>query len=150
MRAIQLGGALLASVALLTGCGSSNSKLSYSAFSNAADKICASTTSEIAGLRLNNIQQANSAAAGTLSKALADGDGAISKFKGLSGPSALQSDMSSYVGNYEQQAAVIRTMISAAKSGDQSAYVKGAQSLGALEAQRNAQGAQLGAPDCAK
>jgi hypothetical protein len=150
MRYIKLGGGLLASLAILSGCGSSNSTLSYSAFSNAADKICSSTTSEVGALNLNSDQQASPSAASALSKALADGNAAISKLKALKGPSALESTLGTFVGNYQQQAAAIQSMISAAKSSDQSGYVSAGQTLSSLEQQGNADGSQLGAASCAK
>lgn len=150
MRIIRIAVLVAGSVVLISGCGSSNSKLSYSAFSDAAGKICASTSAQIKAAGDQATSTANAASASALSKALSVSQTGVSKLKALSGPSSLQSARDAFDANVASQNAAIQSAITAAKAGDQSAYIAAVKSIKPLNQAANALGSKLGAPSCAR
>jgi hypothetical protein len=150
MRTIRIAMLVAGSVVLISGCGSSNSKLSYSAFSDAAGKICTTAGSQIKAAGNGATQTANAASATALGKALSVSQKAISQLKALSGPGSLQSARDAFAANLSSQNSSIQSAITAAKSGNQSAYVAAIKSVAVADQQGNLLGSKLGAAGCAK
>jgi hypothetical protein len=150
MRTIRMAVLIAASIVVISGCGSSNSKLSYSAFSNAASAICLSSGSQIKAAGNQATDTANAASASALSKALTLSQKAVSKLKALSGPSSLQSARDTLTTNLDSQNSAIQAAITAAKAGNHSAYISALKNVGALNRQSNTLGSKLGAAGCAK
>jgi hypothetical protein len=146
MAGLLVTGSLL----ILTGCGgSSNSSLSYSAFSNSANKICTQLNNDTkqAGGGVSN--KANAASAAAIQKILTASNGSIAKLKALNGPSALNTAMTTFVGKVESSSVFAKQAITAAKAGNQSAYVAAAKKLGAANDPTDTAASKLGAPACA-
>lgn len=147
MAGLLVTGSLL----ILTGCGgSSNSSLSYSAFSNSANKICTQLNNDDtkqAGGGVSN--KANAASAAAIQKILTASNGSIAKLKALNGPSALNTAMTTFVGKVESSSVFAKQAITAAKAGNQSAYVAAAKKLGAANDPTDTAASKLGAPACA-
>jgi hypothetical protein len=137
------------SLLILTGCGgSSNSSLSYSAFSNAANKICTQLNNETKATA-GASNKANAASAVAIQKVLTNSNGSIAKLKALNGPSALNTAMTTFVGKVESASVFAKQAITAAKAGNQSAYVAAARKLGATNDPTDTAASKLGAPACA-
>jgi hypothetical protein len=145
MAGLLVTGSLL----ILTGCGgSSNSSLSYSAFSNAANKICTQLNNETkSSASASNKADATSAAA--IQKILTNSNASIAKLKALNGPSALNASMTTFVGKVEAASEFAKQAVTAAKAGNQSAYVAAAKKLGATNDPTDTAASKLGAPACA-
>jgi hypothetical protein len=145
MAGLLVTGSLL----ILSGCGgSSNSALSYSAYSNAANKICTQLNNETksAGSASN---KADAASAAAIQKILTNSNASIAKLKALNGPSALNTAMTTFVGKVEAASAFAKQAVTAAKAGNQSAYVAAAKQLGATNDPTDTAASKLGAPACA-
>ena len=140
-------------VVMLAGCGSSsssNSQLSYSAFSNAADTICKTATAN-GGSSLNGVSPTANATTGkAISSAVTAVEAAVPKLQALSGPSSLESVRDSFVSNTNKTITILKSAASAANSGDQTAFVAALQQAAPLVQTTNSEGSQLGAPNCAK
>jgi hypothetical protein len=149
MRRVALLLAVAGVTALLAGCGSSNKSLSYSGFSNAADKICQTVTSQTKAAGQLTATP-NAANAKIISKVVSAADSGIGKLKALKGPSALETARDAFVATVQQETNSANAMISAAKAGNESGYVSAAQQLNGIDQQSNLDGSKLGAPDCAK
>jgi hypothetical protein len=126
--------------------GSSNSGLSYSAFSNAAGKIC---TESKAGLNSLNSLHITTLADSIAPFKKVDGvvTSAISQFQALQGPSVLTAARDTYVSELQQFDTVVKTMISAAQGNNLSGFKSAAQSLAPLKTKTTADAAKLG-PGC--
>ena len=131
------------------GCGgSSNGGLSYSAFSQAANKICHDADTGIK--TLNNIHPTSlTQAADPLNKADSYLQTAITQMQGLQGPSALTSARDTYVSDLQQASSDLKSMSNAAKNNDASGFKTGALSFESLKGKAKTDGSKLGAPSCA-
>lgn len=148
MRKLLAGIMVVAAMAIISGCGSSNSKLSYSAFSNAAGKICTGVNaqSKAAGSLTTT---ANAANAATLTKVISISNKALTKLKALQGPSALESARDTFAGDITAQTTLFQKAATAAKAGNQAEYVADAKSASAANQTTNTDASKLGAPSCA-
>jgi hypothetical protein len=150
MRFLSLGVLVAGALGLLSACGgSSNSSLSYSAFSNAANKICQdeNVRASAAGTVTSTADAANAAVIARLADIQQAG---IGKLKALKGPTALESARDAFVSDLSQATAIAKSIADAAKSGDQSRFVSLGQQLTAGSTKRHNDGAQLGAPACSR
>jgi hypothetical protein len=145
MAGLLVTGSLL----ILTGCGgSSNSALSYSAFSNSANKICTQLNNETKS-SASASNKADAASAAAIQKILTNSNASIAKLKALNGPSALNASMTTFVGKVEAASVFAKQAVTAAKAGNQSAYVAAAKKLGATNDPTDTAASKLGAPACA-
>ena len=150
MRVLRLLVPIAGSLALLTGCGgSSNRRLSYSAFSSAADAICkgAGVQSAAAGSLTATASGANAEVLDKVIAAMRDG---VTKLKALEGAPGLESARDTLVNDLDQQLSLGQAASNDARSGNQAGYVSAATEVAALSQQANVDGSRLGAPDCAK
>ena len=149
MRTFFVGLLLVGSLAILSGCGgSSNSKMSYSAFSNAANKICRSADTQNKAVT-GATQTANAASAAGIGKDVTITDKAISQLKALSGPGALASARDTFVAQGNATVVLAKKAEAAAKAGNQADYTTAINALAATNSASNASGSQMGAPACA-
>jgi hypothetical protein len=149
MRIFFVGVLVVGSLAILSGCGSSSSKLSASAFSNAANKICTTENTEAKSAGAGVTATANAASAASLAKLIAISNKNVVKLKALSGPSALESARDTFVAAVNKDAAFAQKAETAAKAGNQAEYIAAAKATNAGNAQTNRDGSKLGAPACA-
>jgi hypothetical protein len=147
MRLIRLAIPIVGSLVLIAGCGSSNSKLSYSAFSDAANALCKSGNAQVKASG-SATSTANAANADTIDKVIKVANDTISKFKALSGPAALESARDVVVTDLGQTVTSAQAASSAARSGNQPAYDAAVKQLGSQDRQTNTDSSKLGAPDC--
>jgi hypothetical protein len=146
MAGLLVTGSLL----ILTGCGgSSNSSLSYSAFSNSANKICAQINKQTSAAGTEATNKATPANAAKIQKVLDLSNAAIAKLKALKGPSALNTAMTAFTGDVDHASGFASQAITAAKAGDQKAYIAAATKLSATNNATDTAGSGLGAPACA-
>jgi len=149
MRKFTVGLLIAGSLAILSGCGgSSNSKLSYSAFSNAANKIC-STATKAGNAIQGGSSTANAASAAGIGKLVTITNKALSQLKALSGGSALEAARDRFVAEGNTSVVLAKKAEAAATAGNQTEYVAAVQALSATDPVSNAAGSQLGAPACA-
>lgn len=148
MRRFRLAIPLIGSLLVIAGCGgSSNSKLSYAAFSSAADKICSNANSAArANGRVST--QATPANAAKINKVIDLANNAIKKFQALQGPAALQSARDEVVSDLQAQVKTAQTASTAAKNGDQTTYDAALQQLAQQSTAANTLGSKLGAANC--
>jgi hypothetical protein len=136
------------SLAILTGCGSSNSTLSYSAFSDAANKICIAADSQTKAA--GHLSPAGTAAdVSKLNKVASIVNDSVSKLNALKGPSALVATRDTYVADLKAVAAKLGDAASAAKAGDQAGYKKTVLEVPSVTSKGKAEGSKLGAAKCA-
>jgi excinuclease UvrABC ATPase subunit len=148
MRRFRLTIPLIGSLVVIAGCGgSSNSKLSYAAFSSAADKIC-STANSAAKTNGQVTAQATPANAAKIDKVITLANDAIKKFQALSGPAALESVRDEVVANLQAEVKTAQAASTAAKSGDQTTYTAAIEQLAQQSQASNSIGAKLGASNC--
>ena len=151
MRTFVTGLLVAGSLLILSACGgSSNSKLSYSAFSTAANKICKAENAQSAAAGGGATAAATPANAAALKKVLAVSDKSLAKLKALSGPSALVAAKNTFVDDVTANSAIARKAITAATNRDQAAYTAAFKQLQATSSQTNADASKLGAPVCAQ
>ena len=150
MRHKLLALAAIGAAGLTTaGCGgsSSNSGLSYSAFSQAANNICKDGDTALKALdSLHPTSLAGVVA--PLKQGDSVIDGVIGKLQGLKGPSALTSARDTYVADFQQASSDIKSMISAAQSNSLSGFKSGALAFQALKGKAKTDGSKLGATAC--
>ena len=150
MRTFLTGLLIAGSLGILSGCGgSSNSALSYSAFSTAANTICKTGNGQANALGAKLTAKATPANAAIIQKEITLDTTAEAKLKALKGPAALQTARNTLVTEADTEIAAIKKVQAAAQSGNQSAYVAGAKALGPLGSQASLDGSKLGAPACA-
>ncbi len=148
MRRFRLVIPLLGSLVLIAGCGgSSNSKLSYAAFSAAADKICANANSQAKAFQ-GVTTQATAANAAKIDKIVPIAQDAVKKFQALKGPDSLQAAAQTAINDLNQEIKAAQDASNAAKAGDQAAYDAALQQLATTSQQSNADGSKLGAANC--
>jgi excinuclease UvrABC ATPase subunit len=148
MRRFRLVIPLLGSLVLIAGCGgSSNSKLSYAAFSAAADKICANANSQAKAFQSVTLQ-ATAANAAKIDKIVPIAQDAVKKFQALKGPDSLQAAAQTAINDLNQEIKAAQDASNAAKAGDQAAYDAALQQLAATAQQSNTDGSKLGAANC--
>ena len=148
--------AIAASLGILAGCGgASNTTLSYSAFSTAANAICKNFKAELK--KAGTAEQAVVAVPGSLPSAVpivtklgTEIQDAVAKFNALSGPAALQSARDKLVSALDQFQTPIQNMISAARSDNTVAFNSAVTQLHAAGRSGGGQAAssELGAPAC--
>lgn len=150
MRRFRLAIPLVGSLVVIAGCGgSSNSKLSYAAFSSAADKICSSANSQTKSIGAGVTDQATPANAAKIDKVVPIAQDALKKFEALKGPDSLQAAAQTTVDNLNQQIKAAQDASNAAKAGNQAAYDAALQQLQSLSQQSKVAGSKLGAKNCA-
>ncbi len=148
MRRFRLAIPLVGSLVVIAGCGgSSNSKLSYAAFSAAADKICSSANASARAIGQVTLT-ANAANAAKIDKVVSLANDAIKKFQDLSGPAALESVRDDVVSNLQAQVKTAQTASTAAKSGDNTTYTAALEQLSQQSKAANTTGSKLGAANC--
>ncbi len=148
MRRFRLAIPLIGSLVVIAGCGgSSNSKLSYAAFSVAADKICSSSNSAAKSIGAVTAQ-ATPANAAKIDKVISVANDAIKRFQALDGPAALQSVRDEVVAQLQAQVKTAQAASNAAKSGDQTTYTAAIQQLAQQSSTANDIGSKLGAKNC--
>ena len=151
MRKTLAGLLVTGSLLILSGCGgSSNSALSYSAFSTAANKICTAENAASASASGGATNKATPANAAALKKVLKVSDKYIGQLKALSGPSALVAARNTFVSDVNANAAIATKAAAAAQSGNQQAYTAAVKQLVAGNGQTNDDASKLGAPVCAQ
>ncbi len=150
MRRFRLAIPLVGSLAVIAGCGgSSNSKLSYAAFSAAADKICSNANAQSKAAGSGVTAQATPANAAKIDKVVPIAQDALKKFQALKGPDSLQPATQATIDDLNQQIKAAQDASNAAKSGNQSAYIAALQQLQSLSQQSKVNGSKLGAKNCA-
>ncbi len=148
MRTFRLAMPLIASLVLIAGCGgSSNSKLSYAAFSAAADKICSSANSSAKSIG-GVTSQATPANAPKIDKVINLANAAIKKFQALQGPPALESARDAVVSDLQAQVKTAQAASTAAKNSDQTTYTAALEQLQQQSQAANTLGSKLGAANC--
>ena len=150
MRTFIAGLLAVGTMVILSACGgSSNSKLSYSAFSTAANKICASANAQAKTIEKGSSAKATAANAAIFAKLITINNKVLSSLNALSGPSALTADRDKYTALLKTDSDIAAQVEAAAKSGDQASYITEANKLGATSGESDALGSKLGAPACA-
>ena len=150
MRTTLAGCLATGSLLFLSGCGgSSNSALSYSAFSTAANTICKSENAAAAKIGAGATGQASPANAAVIRKLIAAGDASAAKLKTLNGPAALNTARDTLVTAVDANAVLAKRAAAAAQAGHQSQYIALVKQLAATDGPSNADGSKLGAPACA-
>lgn len=148
MRRFRLAIPLVGSLVLVAGCGgSSNSKLSYAAFSAAADKICSNANSQAKAFQ-GISTQATAANAEKIDKVVPIAQDAVKKFHALKGPDSLQAAAQASINDLNQEIKAAQDASNAAKAGDQAAYETAIQQLAVSSQQSNTDGSKLGAANC--
>ena len=148
MRTFFVGLLIAGSLALLSGCGgSSNSKLSYSAFSNAANKICTTANSQDKAVK-GTSGTANAASAAGIGKVVTIDDKALSQLKALSGPGALETARDTFIAATKSSVVLAEKAEAAAKAGNQTDYVSAVKALAASDKASKPAANSLGAPAC--
>jgi hypothetical protein len=151
MRRFRLAIPLIASLLVIAGCGgSSNSKLSYAAFSAAADKICSNANSQSSSVGSGVTTDATAANAAKIDKVVSVAQDALKKLEALKPPDALQPAAQAVINDLNQEIKAAQDASNAAKAGNQAAYVAALQQLQSLTHQSSTDGSKLGAPNCAK
>jgi hypothetical protein len=148
MRRFRLAIPLVGSLVVIAGCGgSSNSKLTYAAFSAAADKICSSANSGARSIgRVST--QATPANAPKIDKVISLANDAIKKFQALNGPAALESARDEVVADLQAQIKTAQAASTAAKNSDQTTYTAALEQLVQQSQAANTLGSKLGAANC--
>jgi hypothetical protein len=134
------------SLALLSGCGSSSSKLSAAAFSSKINAICQTVNVQSKNLQVSGTGGAQDTAA--LNKVVTLATGAVSKMKALSGPSSLEQARDDFVAEVNQEIAAVRKALAAQKAGNSAQYVSDLRQVAAIEQRGKADGTRLHAPAC--
>jgi hypothetical protein len=138
---------IAASLGIVAGCGgTSNTTLSYSAFSTAANAICNNVGAEANALALATPLTSLSEARAKFTKLATDIQDAAAKLKALSGPAALESARDKLVSVIDQTLAIVQNMSNA---GSEAAFNS---EISRLHAAPNAHQAssELGAPACSE
>jgi hypothetical protein len=149
MRAFSVGLLIAGSLAILSGCGgSSNSKLTSSAFSSAANKICSNANSQAKAVK-GTSATANAASAAAIGKIVTIDDKALSQLKALSGPGALESARDRFIAETKSSAVLAEKAEAAAKAGNQTDYVSAVKALSASDQASKPAADRLDAPACA-
>ena len=144
--------ALVATAMLaLAGCGGggddSNKKLSYSAFGNAADKVCEKANAEVDPIS-NKLTGKVETDAPIYDELVPKLDDALDEFSALKPPEALKPDFDKTVDLITQQTSLAKEAQTAAKNGDQDAYDEVIAKLRPLSAQTKEAESKLGAEQC--
>lgn len=145
MRTLRDLMAIAASLGILAGCGgASNTTLSYSAFSTAANSICKNT--EAAAKAVGHASSL-SGEVPVFTKYATELQDAAAKLKALSGPAALESARDKVVSALDQLQTSLQNLISDARSDNQVAF-QAAQARFQAPAGAQAAASELGAPAC--
>jgi hypothetical protein len=135
----------------VAGCGGgdSNKALSYSDFSTQANDICKSENAKIkpVGDKLTGKATTDAPVYDALIPKLQD---ARDKIGALKAPDALKPSFDSFLSITDQQIAKAKEAQTAAKTGNDSAYIAVLKATQPLAKQSDAAGSKLGAADCAK
>jgi excinuclease UvrABC ATPase subunit len=149
-RRLRLAIPLVGSLVVIAGCGgSSNSKLSYAAFSAAADKICSNANAQSKSAGAGVTGEATAANAAKIDKIVPIAQDALKKFQALKGPDSLQAAAQTAEDNLNQQIKAAQDASTAAKAGDQAAYNAALLQLQSLSNSAKTAGSKLGAKNCA-
>jgi hypothetical protein len=150
---IRNGLKVVAAVAALgvAGCGGggSNKALSYSDFGKKADEICKSENAKIkpVSAKLTGKASTDAPVYDELIPKLQDARDTIGKLKA---PDALKPSFTSFLSLTDQQIAKAKESQTAAKTGNDAAYIAVVKSIQPLGQQSNAAASKMGSAECAK
>jgi hypothetical protein len=143
---------VVAAVAALgvAGCGgSSNKALSYSDFGTKASEICKSENAKIKPVSAKLTGKASTDAP-VYDELIPKLQAARDKIGGLKAPDQLKPSFTTFLSLTDQQIAKAKESQTAAKTGDDAAYIAVVKSIQPLSQQSNAAASKMGAAECAK
>jgi hypothetical protein len=149
MNGLKVVAALAALGVAGCGGGGSNKALSYSDFGKKADEICKSENATIKpiGDKLTGKATADAPVYDELIPKLQD---ARDKIGALKAPDELKPSFTSFLSLTDQQIAKAKESQTAAKSGNDAAYIALVKSIKPISVQSNEAASKMGAAECAK